>query len=69
MQEFYLIYYKSHSAYVDYREQIADWEKAYGQESHCQDKEGVFERLKSLPKKTADYQQQRTVKSKDRGAR
>ena len=60
---------KSYSAYAVYREQAADWEKAYGKGSHRQDKESVLERLKNPPKKAADYQQQKTVKSKDRRAR
>ena len=69
VQKFYTTYYKSYNAYVDYRERTADWEKAYGKESHRQDKGSVLERIKNLPPKTADYQQQKTVKSKDRGAR
>ena len=69
VQKFYTTYYKSYNAYVDYRERTVDWEKAYGKESHRQDKGSVLERIKNLPPKTADYQQQKTVKSKDRGAR
>ena len=38
MQEFYRIYHKSHSAYVDYMEQVANWEKNYGENSQRQDK-------------------------------
>jgi len=34
-----------------------------------QNKESVLERLRNPPKKTADYQQQGTLKGKDRGAR
>lgn len=69
VQEFYRIYHKSHSAYIDYREQVAKWDKNYGENRQRQDKKSVIERLKNPPKKTADYQQQRTVKNKDRGAR
>ena len=69
VQEFYRIYHKSHSAYVDYKEQVATWEKKYGEDSQSQDKKSVLERLKKPPKKIADYQQQRIDKSKDRGAR
>ena len=69
VQEFYRIYHKSHSAYVDYREQVVEWEKTYGEDSQRQDKESVLERLKNPPKKTVDYQHQRTVKNKDREAR
>ena len=56
-------------AYVGYKEQVTKWEKNYGENSKRQNKKSMLERLKNLPKKTADYQQQRTVKSKDRGAR
>ena len=71
VQKFYMTYHKSHNAYVDYEERTADWEKAYGKESHRQDKGSLLERKKICPpsKKTADYQKQKTVKSKDRGAR
>ncbi|MBD5531178.1 MAG: hypothetical protein HDQ98_03095 [Lachnospiraceae bacterium] len=69
VQEFYRTYYKSHSAYVDYREQVAEWEKTYGENSQRRGKKSVLGRLKNPPKKTADYQQEQTVKSKDRGAR
>ncbi len=69
VQKFYAAYRKSYSVYADYRKQATDWEKAYGKEHHRQDKESVLERIKNTPQKTADYQQQKTVKSKDRGAR
>ena len=45
------------------------WEKTYGENSQRRDQKSVLERLKNPPKKTADYQHQRTDKSKDRGAR
>jgi len=61
------IYHKSYSAYITYREQEAEWEKIYEKDSRKQDKENVYERLKNLPKKTADYQQQSIIKVKDRG--
>ncbi|MCM1225537.1 MAG: MobA/MobL family protein, partial [Lachnospiraceae bacterium] len=69
VQEFYKVYYKAHSAYAAYREQAAEWEKLYGMDNHKQDKESILERLKNPPKRTADYQQQKTIKNKDRGAR
>jgi len=69
VQEFYRIYQKSHSAYVDYREQESEWDKTYGEDSYRQDKESVHERLKNLQKRTTDYQQQKTVRSKEREAR
>ena len=69
VQEFYRIYHKSHSVYVDYREQVAEWEKTYGKDNQKQNKRSVLERLKNPPKKTVDYQQQKAVKNKDRGAR
>ena len=59
MQEFYHIYHKSHIAYAKYREQVAECEKTYGEDNQKQDKRSVLE---------ADYQQQSTVKNKDRGA-
>ncbi|MDE7414742.1 MAG: hypothetical protein K2N44_00185 [Lachnospiraceae bacterium] len=48
---------------------MAEWEKTYGEDNQKQNKESVLERLKNPPKRTADYQQQRTLKGKDRGAR
>lgn len=69
VQEFYRIYHRFHSAYVDYKEQIAEWEKTYGKDNQKQHKRSVLERLKNPPKRTTDYQQQRTNKSKYRGAR
>ena len=38
VQEFYRIYHKSHSAYIDYREHVAEWEKTYGGNSQRRDK-------------------------------
>ncbi len=67
VQEFYKIYHKAHSAYAAYREQEAEWEKIYGADSQKQDKKSVLERLRNPPKKTVDYQRQRTDLSKDRG--
>lgn len=52
-----------------YREQEAEWDKLYETDSHKQDKESILKRLKNSPKKTENYQQQRTVKNKDQGAR
>ena len=69
VQEFYRIYNKTHSAYVDYKEQEANWEKCYGKNSQSQDKKSVLERLKNPSQKTENYQQQKTIKSKGRGAR
>ena len=69
MQHFYRIYHKSYSAYIAYREQEPEWEKIYGKDNQTQDRQSVLERLRNPPKKTADYQQQGTLKGKDRGAR
>ncbi len=69
VQEFYKIYHKSHSAYIAYREQEAEWEKIYGTDSQKQDKESILEQLKNPPKRAADYQRQKIIKHKDRGAR
>ncbi len=69
VQEFYRIYHKSHNAYADYREQVAEWEKTYGENSQRRDKKSVLERLKTSLQKVANYQQQTTIKNKDRGAR
>ena len=69
VQEFYRTSHKSHSAYIAYKEQVAEWEKPYEDDNQKQNKESVLERLKNPPKRTADYQQQRTFKGKDRGAR
>jgi len=63
VQEFYRTYHKAHSAYATYKEQEAKWEKIYGTDSQKQDKESIS------PKITTDYQQQKTVKSKNRGVR
>ena len=69
VQEFYRTYHKSHSAYIAYKEQVAEWEKTYGEDNQKQDKRSVLERLKNPLKKMTDYQQQSAVKGKDRGAR
>ncbi len=69
VQEFYKIYHKSHNAYTAYKEQEAKWEKIYGTDNQKQDKESILERLKNQPKVTTEYQQQKTGKSNDRGAR
>ena len=69
VQEFYHTYHKSYSAYIAYKEQVAKWEKTYGDDNQKQNKESVLERLKNPPKRTADYQQQKMIKGKDRGAR
>lgn len=69
VQEFYRIYHESHNAYVNYKEKVAEWEKTYGKDNQKQDNRSVLERLKNPPKKTVDYQQQRAVIRKDRGAR
>jgi len=47
----------------------AEWEKAYRTDDQRQYKESVLERLKNPLKKTADYQQKRMVRSKDRRLR
>lgn len=69
VQEFYKIYHKSHGAYTAYKEQETKWEKIHGTDSQKQNKESIHERLKNPSKKTTDYQQQMTVKGKDRRAR
>jgi len=69
VQEFYRTYHKAHSAYATYKEQEAEWEKLYGTDYQKQDKESILERLKNPQKRTAGYQQQRTVIRKDQEAR
>lgn len=69
VQEFYQIYRKSYNSYIACKEQVTKWEKTYGDDNQKQNKESVLERLRNPPKKTADYQQQGTLKGKDRGAR
>ena len=69
VQEFYQIYRKSYNAYIACKEQVAKWEKIYGDDSQKQNKKSLLERLMNPPKKTADYQQQGNLKGKDRGAR
>lgn len=64
VQEFYRIYHKSHSAYVDYMEQVANWEKNYGENSQRQDKKSVLERLKNPLQKATNYQQQIAIKKR-----
>ena len=68
VQEFYQIYRKSYNSYIACKEQVTKWEKTYGDDNQKQNKESVLERLRNPPKKTADYQQQGTLKGKDRGA-
>ena len=67
MQEFYGIYHKFHSAYVDYREREANWDKTYGEDNQRGYKESVLERLKNPIQKVENYQQQKI--NKGRGAR
>lgn len=69
VQEFYRTYHKSHGAYIAYKEQVAEWDKTYGDDNQKQNKESVLERLKNPPKKTADYQKQKNDRVKERGAR
>ena len=69
VQEFYQIYRKSYNSYIACKEQVTKWEKTYGDDNQKKSKESVLERLRNPPKKTADYQQQGTLKGKDRGAR
>ncbi len=47
VQEFYRTYHKFRSAYADYKEQVVEWEKAYGTDRQKQNKESVHERLKN----------------------
>lgn len=54
---------------IAYKEKATEWEKIYATDSHKQNKESVLERLKNPPKRTANFQQQKAAKSKDRGAR
>lgn len=67
VQTFYTTYYKSYNAYVDYRERIADWEKAYRKESHRQDKGSVLERIKNLPQKQQIISSKKQLKAKTEG--
>lgn len=48
---------------------MAKWEKTYGENNQKQNAESVLERLKDPPKKTADYQKQKTDRGKERGER
>lgn len=47
MQEFYRIYHKSHSAYLDYREHEANWEKTF-ENAQNQKKESIYEHIRNL---------------------
>ena len=67
VQKFYATYHKSYSAYADYREQAADWEKAYGKGRHRQDKESVLERLKIHQRKQQTISNKRQLKAKSEG--
>ncbi len=69
VQEFYHIYHKSYNAYIDYTMQESERDNNYGKSKQKQDKESVRERLIQPPMETSNYQQQRTAKNKDRGAR
>ena len=60
---------KCNNSYIACKEQVTKWEKTYGDDNQKRNKESVLERLRNPPKKTADYQQQGTLKGKDRGAR
>lgn len=69
VQKFYMTYHKSHNAYVDYEERTADWEKAYGKESHRQDKGSLLERKKICPppKKQQIIRSKKQLKAKTEG--
>lgn len=69
VQEFYCVYHKSYNAYIDYTEHESERDNNYRKNTQKQGKESVRERLKHSQMKTSDYQQQRTNKNKDRGAR
>jgi len=69
VQEFYKIYHKVYSAYVDYKEKESEWDKIYGENNHRPDKESIQKQLKNPPKITAMYQHQKIQQCKDRGAR
>lgn len=47
---------------MKHKEQMAEWKKTYGEDNQKQNKESVLERLTNPPKRTTDYQQQRTLK-------
>ena len=68
VQEFYRTYHKSHSAYVDYWEQEANWKKTFG-DTQNKKKESVYEHLRNLQIENSDRQSEQIFKSRDRGAR
>ena len=68
VQEFYRIYNKSHSAYVDYREQVTHWEKTYGNAQN-QKKGSVYKRLRNYQKESSNRKTEQIFKNRDRGAR
>ena len=68
VQEFYRIYHKSHSAYLDYREHEANWEKTF-ENAQNQKKESVYEHIRNLQLERSNRQSEQLFKSRDRGAR
>jgi len=65
VQKFYKIYHRSLSDYADYKKQVDEWKKIYGKDIQSQDKESVYERLKTPTTAITNYPQ----KSRDREAR
>lgn len=60
VQEFYRIYNKSRGAYVDFKEQMAKWDKDYEKDNQKQNKESVHERLQNLRMRNVNQLQQNT---------
>ncbi|MDE7132999.1 MAG: MobA/MobL family protein [Lachnospiraceae bacterium] len=69
VQEFYHIYHKSHSAYIAYREQEAEWEKNYGENAQRQETRSVCKQLQNYQKENTKQQSEKMAKSRNKGAR
>lgn len=71
MNEFYLSYKESMSAFTDYQQRVKGWKKSYGDTDDSMDKvETIIEKLASLQKEIdSSGLDDKPTRYKDRGAR
>lgn len=66
VQDFYRAYRKAHSAYINYREQVAKWEETYGIKTYSNT---LHERMINYQRDTANQQTEQSKQRKDIGVR
>ncbi len=69
VQEIYRTYHKSHSVYVTYKEQEAEWARTSYGSAQIEKKESVYKRLRNYRRENFDQQSEQIAYSKDKGAR